>query len=645
MAIQHFSEVVEAQGPVNTGPGSQNNLILHMHDAPRGGGALTVAAEHRRYLGDRFVEPPSFGRAAERLVPEGGVVLLDGQPGEGRRAAAIMLLQQVPVRGRFEELLVTDWEDALGDATTDDRFILDLSNNDDEEFGASQRSLAACRAAIEARRARAVVILPAGCEHLVDPELRSLIVGLRRPYETAVLQRCLKADQVPCTSGDLSMPGLQRLLDRLPMRDIARLSALALRAKQSRRFGDEPSAWIQQAVEAVTNGSAEVGAYVERHKDPIDRSLMLTASLVSGAGPDAHFHVAHALRTTLRIPEDNTPRLLQSGLSARLAALDMAYDANGGVVFGKFAFDVAVREYFWRDFPDLRSDWRDWVEHSARLPQLTREDRANLVVRYAERALATGCHAHLLHLALRWTSGKGPVLRTEAVTALRLGLADERHGAYFRDQIYAAAKGQRLAPEHCRALVEVCRTDLAASHPEQALVRLHLLALRAGGDETAEARTALLDLVRRERHLYRRLVRRAQRLSREGRERNLAILRRLVDPENIPADMPQDDVRLVWQTVLAQRDDAYWAPSVRSWLSAVRTGVLPEDALAVPLSAAENPGVANRLYLIVRDWLEAGGDSAEPAAPARRIVAVRSWQELDLAQGIDPIEPAFLAHT
>ncbi|WP_420079726.1 hypothetical protein ACN6AT_13940 [Streptomyces sp. JL4002] len=115
MTDRDHTTVTDARGPVNTGPGDQY-VIYAATDRliRRRAESLRISRDDRLHLADRFVPPARYRIAADLLEEPGSVVLVNGRPGSGRRAAAIMLLHRfgedrnVDEEGvRVEELPVT----------------------------------------------------------------------------------------------------------------------------------------------------------------------------------------------------------------------------------------------------------------------------------------------------------------------------------------------------------------------------------------------------------------------------------------------------------------------------------------------------------------------------------------------------------
>ncbi|MEU5232267.1 hypothetical protein AB0G82_23740 [Streptomyces anulatus] len=133
MTEQDRVTVNDPRGPVNNGEGHQ--YVFYGVGADwmirKGVESLRITREDRSRLADRFVPPMGYRAAADRLEKPGSVVLLEGPPGSGRRAAAIMLLHGFGEDRaadheeiRFEELPSTGEDESHLVPGRGDRFLL-----------------------------------------------------------------------------------------------------------------------------------------------------------------------------------------------------------------------------------------------------------------------------------------------------------------------------------------------------------------------------------------------------------------------------------------------------------------------------------------------------------------------------------------
>ncbi|MEU6821754.1 hypothetical protein ABZ921_14070 [Streptomyces atriruber] len=640
MTEQDHVTVNDPRGPVNNGVGPQ--YVFYGADADwmirKGVGSLRIVREDRVRLADRFVPPMGYRVAADRLEEPGSVVLLEAPPGSGRRAAAVMLLHRlgedegaVEEGVRFEELPTTDKDETPLAPGQGDRFLLDLSGITDEEaYATAQRRLSVHRAQVQEAGAHMVVVLPSGMEHAHAPDLGPHTVTLGRPRGIAVVTRYLRMDRMTFRPTDLGSTDLQRLCERSPMRELARLAGLVRTARDGGRFGADFAGWLDQAMHAVTDRAREVGQQVATVRTAPERALLLATAVFEEARADSVYEAWHGLMKTVKHEEEVTTELAQADFGERLTALGIERSSDGRLCFERLAYADAVRTYFWANFPGIRDDLRDWIDHAAGLRGLTTDDRVNIVVRFGERSLAVGRPYDLFALVVRWADRTtGASCDPRAMAALELGLSHERFGAWFRRRTYKCVTSGPLSDGLIRVLTAACLQSLRTTHPDQAVVRLHYLAVRKG-DAAHEARESLLDLAGRDRRLYRLLIDRLRdRTRRDPRtaEPHLRLLAELLRSDRAPHPPPWPDLFLGWETVFSQPPTEPWNPLVSSWLNTVAGDSAREMALGVMVGATHGGTTAlHRLYTIACEW-------AGPARhPSRAAVAALFWQHIDDAQ-------------
>lgn len=444
MTEQDRVTINDPHGPVNNGEGPQYNFYgrdVTDRMIRRGVESLRIVHKDRMRLADRFAAPVGYRVAADRLEKPGSVVLLDAPPGSGRRAAAIMLLHRLnEERGvdeegvRFEELPASDKHERTDDSPLapgeGDRFLLDLSGIVDEEaYAKAQGRLAVYRSQVQEAGAHMVVVLASGMEHVHAPDLEPHMVTLGRPRGIAVVTGHLRMDRMAFRPADLENADLQRLCDRSPMWELARLAGLVRAARDSGRFGGDFAGWLDQAMHAVTDRAGEVGRQMATVRTAPERALLLATAVFEEARADAVYEAWHGLMRTVRHKEEATTELAQTDFGERLTALGVERNLDGRLRFGRLAYADAVRTYFWANFPGVRDDLKGWIGHAAGLRALTIDDRVNVVVRFGEQSLAVGRPDHLFNLAIRWAgSATGASRDPRAVAALEIGLSHERFG-------------------------------------------------------------------------------------------------------------------------------------------------------------------------------------------------------------------------
>jgi hypothetical protein len=624
--------VTDPQGAVNTGSGHQYNTYIvdgvvgwvRRRDADR---LRTLAEDHFRYLERRFVPPPGYDRAAETLT-RAGAVLVAGQPGSGRRTAALMLLRSRGGSGRFRELSSRPDDEEILDADSvaaGDRVLFDLSSGP-----ADRAELESHRVVLQSCGAHLVVVLPEDAEELVPDGFGPLVERIGRPDGSAVFGRHLRAEEVPCTPSVLQAD--DRLVSRLgedPMRDLARLARLTREARDRAGGRGQPAGWLGEALSAVADRSREVAEQVGGNPDGRFRALLLAAAVFEGAAADVVAAVAGGMLTASRYPPNETHLLDRPGLGQRLTEIGVTTDGAGRVRFTRLAYGAAVRAHFWRNFPELRADLRDWVGACVVLPELTGEDQDQVVARLAEQCLNVDRASDIFRLARTWTdrstAGRPMLTASLAAQALEYGLRDERVGREFRRQIYNWSRGPALSPDLAQVLITVCADVLAPTLPSSALVRLHHLAGHRDPAVRIEAGERLRLLAEQDGRLFRQLLRRlAGGLIVDSPEpAEIELFLRLSECDLSGSTRPgstrllatgavRDLLIQCWTAALVHADSGTLRAPVERWLQAAAGRPDLEPLLDLLVAACDRrAGLLGRLYAIVRDWALGAGQAGD----------------------------------
>ncbi|MFE7117107.1 ABC transporter substrate-binding protein [Streptomyces sp. NPDC057654] len=637
--------VNQAHGPTNTGEGQQLNNF-YFQAASRVGrptrDRLAVAEDEREWLDRCFTEPERYGQARD-MLRDHGTVLLYGQPGSGRRAAALMLLHRSPGgTGSLHELPDTsDDEDSRAlDASVvgeGDRLLLDLANSDETHYLAVQSELSAFRDVVRQKDARLVVVLPYGLRYLQQGGLGRFTVEILRPRGRDVLMRYLRLDGITPSPDELSaVPELPEYLLRAHLRDIAELA----RSIREQRDGcsDRPdgfSQWCSRALAVVSDRTPEVAAFISA-LDGRHRALSLSLAMLHERTPATVFHATEELLKAINHPPDEQPRLERTDLTEQLKVIKAETRSDGRVRFLAPGYDKAIRAHFWTYCPDLRDAFQKWIGGCVQRGALTDDERAELIPRFAEQCLRTDRPEDMLELAEQWTQHNGDQgrLMPDAAQLLAEGLRDERHGRAFRKAIYNWSKDTYLPAVRRRALVVVCFQTMATTHPDQALVRLHHLARRERPAKENPALDALLALAAGDGRLLRLLL---DRLEPGKWPRDAVAFYALADHASRTRALyctaaVRERLATGWAAVFLYRSHEEWSEPARGWLAAA--GALPEgrggqllDVLAG--AAASRPGTPGRLHVLFRNWAYTN--------PERAALVSRFDCALDAAQGIEPL--------
>lgn len=647
-------QVDSATGPVHAGNGDQYVTIggiLRESDKPS---FRRVADDQLSWLRRVLVPPPGMGRARARLTGT-GTVLLDGAPGVGRTATARVLLRELDgPEGVFRELLPEEGETSLRDPTlvgAGDRLLLDLSQIGADRWAALGADLSTLRQTVQEKNAHLVVVMPhAGA---LDSDLQHYRVELRRPPGLAVFRRHLRVHGLPSEEYLRSDGTVNEIVrESRPLREIADFADLVRRARENAAPGSGFGRWCLTARRARKDRRDEIAARVSGLREESQRALLFTVAMLHGAHADVIHQSVRLLLAELRSPPDEAPLLQRKDLAERLAEISAAVDASGHVRFTELDYDRAVSAHFWDHIPDLRDGLGNWAARTAELadPHMTRELRDRLVERLAAQCLRTDRQDRLAALVEQWSAANASRVRLEAaVHALTCGLQDPRRGAQLRRIIYQWCAFRRLKGELAQVLVQVCADVISSSHPDQALVRLHHLALRERGSR--RAREALASLVETDRRLRRRLL---DRLMRAPDQAEVALIfLDIADPRALTsrdaahsALIEEHGVRRsltdCWQRTLRSRERPEWHARAVEWLRVGATadpdgGPLVDILVEAADRSGENRGAGfAALYASAREaeLADAGGPAAEVATTGlllRRISAAQG-----LAAGTPP---------
>lgn len=608
--------VNDPRGPVHTGSGDLNVAMVQLTDA-KGRTPRKRMADDLRELENRFVYPRGFAKARDILRDDRKrAVYLLGAAGAGRTATAKILLKELGVTPdtTIHELLPQDKEranspldgDHIGDA---DLAWVDLTDTGAWSWPEIQAALSNVRYEVMRRSAYLVAILPRDAQ-AHEEEIKPFAATIERPPVSEVLLRALlHADIQP----DGSLKNDRFVAAERPLQEVSRYVGLIAAARKRSAPGGTFADWCATAYQGLSGREDEVDQLVEKLREGPQRALLLTVAMLPAAHADVIEKGAARLLKLTNQGLDDRPVLERFPLQQRLADINAERDPEGNVRFKAVGYDAAVRTYFWVHMAAAREPLRDWVADMAGSGWLTVPDSDRLVSGFAELCLNDRYQHELIELVDKKWTGKGAngrQLRAAAV-ALQCGLRGERTGRSFRRQIYDWSRDTRITDRHAEVLVAACHDEMAASHPDAALIRLLHLARRKPGSGATEA---LVDLVRSDRYLFRlaldRLARPSQETSRSANPRiflSLADPRLVIDPgrqgrELISEHSVREQLTAAWELAFTSLDSASWTPCARDWLRCSAENERTREALAAVLTAAAAgcTAVCARLYAMTR---------------------------------------------
>ncbi|WP_333737034.1 hypothetical protein [Streptomyces sp. IBSBF 2806] len=635
-------------GPVHAGSGDLNYTV-HVNpgdqEAP-GRSPRRIADDQLRLVRQQFVDPAGMGMA-RRVLESSRTVILHGDPGSGRSAAACVLLYEVDQSaGIFRELLPGEEDGALTDpglVGVGDRLLLNLAEADVSQWAQTRRDLSALRKAVQDQQAHLVVVMPHG--GALEAHLQPYRADIGRPPSLEVFRRHLRLHRIPYEEYRLPAPDQDEFLSKQPpMEEIAHFADRVRRARAASP-GDGFAAWCKQSRTARTQWRTEVADLVATQCAAEQRALLFATAMLHGAHADVIHRGAALLLETLDTPRDEVPLLEGKDLAERLKEIGAAAGPDGRVRFDRLDYDAAVRAHFWDHMPDLRQPFSTWAVQGTELddPHIDSKLRGRLVSRLADQFLRTGRGNDLAFLAEEWSAGPVSRVRLEAaVDSLACGLHHPRYGRSLRMIVYSWCKGKQLTGNLAHVLLRVCTDVIAPTHPDQAVTRLHHLARRERG--ATPALDALCRLVESSARLRRLLLDRLTRHS-SAPAVDARLFLRICDPVALtdPAGAlrPLIDEKAVrdcavagWAQVLARLPQSHWQPYVVRWLHMACSADGHRDrllALLVDAAGCDGSTLA-ALYSAAR--------AAEPATPGGRssgaAITERLLQKISTAQGLRP---------
>ncbi|HEX6353879.1 hypothetical protein [Actinophytocola sp.] len=573
-------------------------------------------------LAKRFVIPSGYGDLLARLR-DPGTVVVSGAPGSGRRSAALMVLKDSGEgTTRFRE---------LPDDDVDGQFVLDVSviepgerlllDMSAEVGPLPQRlltNLRAYRAAVADRRAYLAIVLPPEQEQ-VAAELGSEATIIGRPDGVEVFRQHLAGFGIVVTGSELRNEALQTHLTRDPMRDIAALARRVQRERSTAAGQGGLVAWLTAALETDTYLD-DAARFMRDNADGRVRALLLASAVFEHATPEVVESAAARFLEVTKYPPHEGHRLDLPDLAEALARVHARID-GGQVRFDSVAYADAVRTHFWRTFPDLRDDLRQWLDRTVRSGAMAPTSRSLAVLRYTDQCLRIGHPEDLWTLVEQWAAhppSTSDKLLDVAGAALARCLLDERYGWRFRRRVYRWVRNRQLWPSLAVLLIGLCESVIAPARPHQGLVRLRHLTRHVDSAIVTAARAALARLCGDGRFARRMLTRTHDDLTGDHpRDVDYVLFTDVADPVRLTAGeldgFPRVTERVVrgmlvggWAVWLANRPYDDTAVAVTRWLDA-HAEAPGRDTLLEILAAATRRRSPRRavLYAVSRDWVAA----------------------------------------
>jgi DNA polymerase III delta prime subunit len=624
----HLSAV---QALVHAGSGDLNAFLLPVIG---GRSPRKQAADDLRWLAQRFVDPGGFGEARDVLRSH-RTVLLGGSPGSGKTATAKVLLRELLAESdTIHELLVQDEEsetrlnlDHIGDG---DLAWLDLSGVSGALWSEIQAELSSLRQAVHEHAAHLAILLPQETEDL-RPEFCQYRVKIVPPSAHEVLSRYLRMDGILEPGG---LPPLPFLDEHRPLREIQKYAQLIVDARKMASGRDDLAAWCAVAYQALSGQGKSVAQLVTTLSQGQQRSFLFAAAMLHGASAGAVHRASVSLLQVVGHPPEEHPLLERATLDQRLREIRAEIDPSGNVRFASLDYDSAVRSYFWAHMPEIHDHMGTWISRTVDDERLTDTELGGLVERFTEFFLNERYWSALLSLMDEWSRCPTNGRVKAAAVVLQCGLRNEKSGRAFRRKIYEWSRTRGLPDTLASVIVVACRGEMAVSHPDEALVRLHHLARRERG---TRARQALAGLVSEDRRFLRQML---NRLTDPNPERkkwavDVDLFLELAVPEALTVPGPHSYALIResairgqladgWSLVFANTPLETWRPHARRWLQcAVRDGGYRHELLEVLIEGGKpSADVLARLYTMTR------------GSEMRTSISDLLLQKVNVAQGV-----------
>jgi hypothetical protein len=584
-----------------------NNFLTYIYDRIKEFKQLTQPIDHLRRLATHFLPPPGFDAALD-TIKDMKTVIIAGPPGSGRTATAKMLVfSSWSGKGVLHELDLQASDDGLsfhidadiighGDGTW-----MDLSEVDLQQWIQIKKQLPALQKRVQERDAHLVIIQPNGLE--LPTEFRPYLKQIGRPPQSEVFAHLLRAEGF-AEDSDLVTP--EFLKNPRPVADVSQFVADILSAKEQSAGEGDLKRWIAAAEEPTSPRETRVSEALHKLPRSSDRALLLAVAMLHGAHADVIDRAA--VNLLARLPGETDSALERPPLGLRLRKIGAEIDTARHVRFTHSGYETAIRTFFWRHFPGLHEVIFAWATETLDSNDLSDDDRRDLA-----RGLVAQClddryrfrwRALVEHLTAQ---NSAPSYGAAAAAILQMGLDDEANSRAFRRQIYDWSTTGGKSGNLATVLVAACQ-QMSATHPAEALVRLHHVARRYPPE--VGARDALTQLARSKPWLLTLLFSRLTRWNPEKAWKgDAAIFLDLAVPVHF-TDQSQTRQKLIAQEQVAQQlaagwalafvrlSPADWAPRANDWLSRAAEDDANRHLLIGVLidGARRAPGVLPQLY-------------------------------------------------
>ncbi|WP_411139323.1 hypothetical protein [Streptomyces sp. C10] len=445
-----------------------------------------------------FVDTPGVNGAGQvahavsmlkRVDGRSHAVVLLGEPGVGRRAAALRVLRDAGVPRERIRWLVLDWERPRTEQvphTKGHGFILDLTayRSLPEDF---YTGLADYQKEAEAAEAFLIILATPGAW---APEAFATVprVRLVRPPATEIAEAHLRHLAAGRLDWLTSVPLDALLAEATQAADAARLARLVAQAT-----GDDK----EKVKQEFTDWKQHLHDWFERYSAPEDlreRALLVAAALLEGVPADVVLEAADQLFVEVGGVLPPGKALAGRDLDMRLDAIEASSVGDGENISldaEHHGLAGAVLQYVWQQRPQLRRGLLEWASRISAPNGIAVRHLRRIATSLAQLSLLPG-GATVLSVASAWIDTGRSAHRELAVEVLETMALHPLTGAEVRKQLYDWAHQKNTSEALAAAVAEICSGRLGQTYPRIALTRLRLLASREDG----RAREAVAKAVR-----------------------------------------------------------------------------------------------------------------------------------------------------
>ncbi|MFE9112288.1 hypothetical protein ACFYN9_22095 [Streptomyces collinus] len=472
----------------------------HQHRYVRGWEYLRgvrVADREMDLVHNAFVDAPGSngsGQVAHAVSmlnrPQGRchTVVLLGEAGTGRRAAALRVLHDLGVPRERIRWLVLDWDRPRTEQIPHHKghgFVLDLTGCGElaEDFYTGLDDYQR-----EAEAAEAFLVILASPEGWSPGTLAAVpTVRMIRPPATEIAKahlRHLAADRVDWLA---SAPLDALLTEAAEPSDAARLARLIAQA------GEDDRDAVKQE---FTDWQDHLHKWFQKHSNPEDlreRALLIAAALLEGVPAEVVLDAADRLFAEVGGVLPPGGALAGRGLQERLNAIKASQDDEAlSLEAQQHGLPEAVLKFVWRQRPQLRRVLLQWASHISAPNGVAVRHLRRIADSLVQLSLLPGGSV-VLSVASDWIATGRSAHRELAAEVLETMALHPVTGAGVRKQLYDWAYQKGTSKELAIAVADICAGRLGQTYPRLALTRLRLLASRSDG----LAREAVAEAVRR----------------------------------------------------------------------------------------------------------------------------------------------------